>query len=160
MEKGTIRAATEQDLPIILELWKEMMDFHAQLDPIFICAEDGPAKFYDFLITILQDENAFLFVAEDKVGIRPVGYCLGKIDPYPPVFAHKQHGSIYDLMVSDQHRRKHIGAQLFFATKEWFRDKGISRIELQVAVKNTISPIFWAKMGFEDHMKKLAFTLN
>ena len=160
MEEIVIRFATEKDLDGILELWEGMMDFHAQLDPIFTCAEDGAEKFRDFLHhTILPDENAFLYVAEHVVDHQLVGYCMGKIDIYPPVFACQQHGSIYDMMVSDQHRRKHIGAQLFAAAKDWFHKKEISRIELQVAVKNNISPKFWAKMGFEDHMTKLALNI-
>ena len=160
MEKITIRFATEQDLDRILELWKEMMDFHARLDPIFTCAEDGAEKFRDYLHhTILQDEEAFLYVAEQMLDHQLVGYCLGKIDLYPPVFASKKHGSIHDMMVSNQYRRKHIGTQLFATAKDWFHGKGITRIELQVAIKNSISPKFWAKMGFEDHMVKLALNI-
>jgi GNAT superfamily N-acetyltransferase len=160
IEKIIIRFATEQDLDGILELWEGMMDFHAQLDPIFVCAEDGAEKFRDYLHhTILQDEEAFLYVAEHVLDHQLIGYCLGKIDLYPPVFACKQHGSIYDTMVSDKHRRKHIGTQLFANAKDWFYEKGITRIELQVAIKNNISPNFWAKMGFKGHMMKLALNL-
>ena len=159
MDNVIIREASTQDLPRILELWQGMMDYHADLDPIFTCAVDGAEKFQQFLQTILHDEEAFLLVADLEPNHTPVGYCLGKIDPYPPVFAHKFHGSIYDMMVATQHRRKHIGAELFIAAKNWFHQKGISRIELSVATKNEISPLFWEKMGFEDHMKKLAFTL-
>ena len=160
MEKLTIRLATEQDLDGILALWQGMMDFHARLDPIFTCAEDGAEKFRDYLHhTILQDEEAFLFVAELGSVHQAVGYCLGKIDLYPPVFARKKHGSIHDMMVSDQYRREHVGSQLFATAKDWFYKKGITRIELQVAIKNSISPKFWAKMGFEDHMSKLALNL-
>jgi len=160
IEKITIRGATELDLDGILALWQGMMDFHAQLDPIFTCAEDGAEKFRDFIHnTILQDENAFLFVAEHGLDHQLMGYCLGKIDLYPPVFACKQHGSIYDMMVSDQYRREHIGTQLFATAKDWFNRKGITRIELQVAIKNNISPKFWTKMGFEGYMSKLALNL-
>ncbi|MBN1976699.1 MAG: hypothetical protein JW918_04785 [Anaerolineae bacterium] len=31
----TVRPATEEDFPAMIRLWREMMDFHAQVEPRF-----------------------------------------------------------------------------------------------------------------------------
>ncbi|MCA9437597.1 MAG: GNAT family N-acetyltransferase, partial [Candidatus Omnitrophica bacterium] len=52
-------------------------------------------------------------------------------------------------------RRKGIGERLFRETVEWFRAKGVDRIELRVVVANEVSTAFWRKMGFAAYMEIL-----
>ena len=159
-EKIIIRNANKEDFPAIVELWKEMMDFHAQRDSFFTRASDGDKKFKEFLHTILQEKDtSLLLVAEISESNQIVGYTLGKLDNYPPVFQIKQYGSIYDMAVSSSFRRKRIGEKLFTKALEWFKIKGIKRLELRVATSNEISPLFWEQMGFIGYMMSMYFTL-
>jgi GNAT superfamily N-acetyltransferase len=50
-------------------------------------------------------------------------------------------------------RRQGVGGQLIAAAEDWFRLRGLRRIEVRVAVCNEVSKPFWRKMGFEPFVE-------
>ena len=148
--KLTIRKAKPSDLFYVVELWKELMDFHRNLDPFFIRSKDGSDNFLKWVEKQMEIEDAELFVAD--VSGKIIGYSKIQISEYPPVFEKKQYGMISDVVVAKKYRRQGIGKALFDESKKWFTGKGISRIELRVANVNPVAQGFWEKMGFKSYM--------
>jgi len=146
----TIRIAKPSDLAEVVELWKELMDFHSDLDPFFTQSKDGPNNFLKWVEKQMELEDAELIIAD--VSGKIVGYAKIEISKYPPVFEKKQYGMISDVSVAEEYRRQGIGEALFDKSEEWFEGKGISRIELRVANVNPVARGFWERMGFKPYM--------
>ncbi len=137
-------------MPAIIELWKELMDFHSNLDPFYSRSQDGPEKFLNWIEKEMDNNNGELFVADSSGKI--LGYIKIGVSNYPPVFELKKYGMISDTTVATEHRRKGIGEALYRHAMEWFDTKGIGRVELRVANVNPVSQGFWSKMGFIPYM--------
>lgn len=153
MIETVVRMASEDDLPGIVELWKEMIDFHGRLDPLFTRSQGGAGSFESFLRENMVKEGTALFVAE--VEGRAVGYLLANECSYPPVFTRERYGMISDAAVTASCRRQGTGEALVNAAARWFRERGLSRMEMRLLNANPISTAFWRKMGFIPYMTTL-----
>ena len=139
----------EKDIPKVVELWKEFIDFHKIRDSFFSRSKEGPENFGKFIAANLRKDNAIMYVAEknDKV----IGHILATIQNYPPAFEIKRYGLVNDLAVASAYRRIGIGQHLFDLVKDWFAEKDIRRIEIEVATTNEVSTSFWGKMNFKPY---------
>ncbi len=149
----TIRAATYQDVPAIVALWEELMDFHWAKDPFFERAHNGSNLFARFVEENVRNDAACVLVAviEEKI----VGYCQGFLDRHPPVIAEPEYGQVLDFAVTALHQGTGIGTQMFETLREWFRKEGVHRIEVRHSSSNEIAARFWAQMGFKPYLQTL-----
>jgi len=152
-----ISQANESHVPQIVELWKELMDFHAERDPQFAPAEDGAVHFEKYLRDLLAKAEWRVFVALD--GERVVGYLMAQVAKRPPVIKHRDFGFISDLAVAASHRRRAIGQKLLRAAIAWFSERGLRRVEAHVAARNEVARGFWAAQGFEDCLHTMRLRL-
>ena len=157
MSTLTIRSATKDDLPAIKALWKEFMDFHKERDPFFSRVDDAHEDFGLFMKDNINKDDWLVLVAaaDDQM----IAYGSATIMSYPPIYQDPRYGYIQDVAVTEAYRGQGVGRQLFERMAEWFREKNVSRLELEVAVTNEVSQAFWKKIGFRDFTKKLAMNL-
>lgn len=152
----TVRPATEADVPAIVDLWWEMMDFHARVEPRFIPLPQSEAKEVwekHLCADILEKEDWRVLVAEADGQV--AGMMIGSVrDPYP-VYKPERHGFVANASVAPGARRNGVGRALFEALKTWFREKGVSYIQLEVGHNNPISQSFWRAMGCTDYMDQM-----
>ena len=146
-----IRKAAAEDVSSIVELWKELMDFHKERDRIFSRSTTGHEGFADYITGHVSSETSCLFVAEAGKDI--VGYCLAFIEKYPPVLEMTEYGLVQDLGVTKKYQRRAIGQRLLKEAQNWFSEKGVHRIEARVAKSNKLSMEFWTKMGFTPYLE-------
>jgi ribosomal protein S18 acetylase RimI-like enzyme len=150
-----IREATKEDVPRILPVWRELMEFHTRLDSYWTLCEGAEEQFLKHLSEGLEKEDAVIFVAHDKDRI--IAYCRCSIKQRPPVFeTQRQYGAFAELAVLPMYRRNGIGKRMVEHAVEWFRDQGLSRMEVQVSVSNEISTHFWQKMGFMTYLETMS----
>jgi ribosomal protein S18 acetylase RimI-like enzyme len=147
----TIRKATLKDVPSIVELWKELMDFHKERDKLFSRCATGDKTFADFVTGHISSAASRVFVA--KAGSDIVGYCLAIVAKSPPVLKTKKYGLIQDIAVTGAYRRRGIGERLLKEALNFFKEKGLHRIEARFATNNKLSTGFWAKMEFKPYLK-------
>ena len=145
------RKATEQDIPGIVELWEAFIDFHKARDPFFSRSRQGSGNFGKFILENINKDDAVVYVAEANGAV--VAHILASIQNYPPVFEIRKYGLINDLAVTSDYRRKGIGEHLFGLAREWFAEKGMQRIEIEVATSNEVSTSFWEKMAFKPYIE-------
>lgn len=155
--KVVIRRATRRDVPAIVRLWEELMDFHCMKDPFFTRARNGSDLFRRFVEDNIRSDAACVLVATVEDGV--VGYCQGMLERHPPAIAKPEYGQILDFMVTAQHRRSGIGGRMFEALREWFRSQGIHRIEVRHSTFNELAARFWPRMGFQPYLQTLFIEL-
>ena len=148
-----ITEATDNHIPEILEIWKELMDFHKDIDPRFARSENGHLSFDKHLRDVIGSEDTQVLVALDKSHV--VGYSIAEMGKYPPVFERQTYGLISDMAVKSNYRRQGIGEQMLAKIYKWFESRNIDRIELSVAARNQVGYSFWKKHGFQDYMHRL-----
>jgi len=150
-EQVKIREAVMEDVPAIVEIWKELMDFHKRLDAIFSRSATGHEGFAEFLTSNMENEDSCVLVAAD--GEHIVGYCQACISKYPPVLVREKYVEIFDMAVTKKYQRQGIGRMIIDALRRWYADKDVDRIELKYLTANKSAEEFWTKMGFKPYLK-------
>lgn len=145
-----VTEAAESHVPEIVEMWKDFMDFHRDLDPFFTRNRDAHKNFEAYVRELIHSEDAQVLVAVDNGHVR--AYSISQIQTYPPIYLDEKYGFISDLAVRPAYRRRGIGVTMLHKMFEWFTSHGIHRIELHVAAKNRIGYSFWEKHGFRDYV--------
>jgi len=154
MEKDfQIRRAHQGDIKDIGRLWVELADVHAKLDPLFKRSAKGRESFENFVLSKMRGADHLVLIAFSNNG-EAIGFCQAGVSEYADVFEQRSCGFIFDMYVSTECRRKGVGAALFLTTKEWFDEKNITRIELNLFSHNTASSAFWESLGFRTFMER------
>jgi GNAT superfamily N-acetyltransferase len=141
--------ADESHIPQVTEIWKELVDLHADIFPFYTRSEEGPANFERYARLSIQSDNSLMLVALE--GDRVVAYSVSNVAKHPPVYLTETYGLISDMAVKSGHRRKGIGGEMLAEIKKWFASLGIDRIELHATPGNTSGYSFWKKNGFVDY---------
>ncbi|MGD8966743.1 MAG: GNAT family N-acetyltransferase [Anaerolineae bacterium] len=156
-----IRPATEDDLPEMLRLWREMMDFHAHWDARFQPKPSPEAEraWTKFLREDIwgSDKWCVLLAEQDN---ELIGQIMGELRETAPVFEHQTYGYVTDIVVAPDARRRGIGKALFNALETWFREQDAAHLQLQVLENNPASQAFWRAMGCSDYSDILWYDLE
>lgn len=156
-----VRRATEDDLPEVVRLWREMMDLHAHCDNRFRPRPSPEAEqaWANYLREdIWSSDEWCLFVAEGGDGL--VGQVAGELREPAPVFEFHAYGYVTDVVVDSDARRQGIGKALFNTLEEWFRNKGATHLKLQVLASNPASQEFWRATGCSDYSDIMWYDLE
>jgi ribosomal protein S18 acetylase RimI-like enzyme len=156
-----IRPGRESDKPEMLRLWREMMDYHARLEPRFRPSPppQGEQAWEKFMnADVWGNEDCCIFVAEADGQL--VGQIIGTLREQYPVFQPERYGYVSDIVVDPSQRRSGIGRALFEALKNWFRKREADHLELSVAHNNPASQAFWRSVGCSDYRDTLWYDLE
>ncbi|MBN1572378.1 MAG: GNAT family N-acetyltransferase [Deltaproteobacteria bacterium] len=140
--------AADSHIPEVVEIWKEFMDFHSDIDPFLERRDDGHEHFENYLRERIDSDDAAVLVALDED--RVIGYSIVFISNHPPVLKTERYGFIDSLAVRSTYRRRGVGTAILKKMHEWFDSRGIDRIQLNVLPGNEIGNSFWRKSGFRD----------
>ena len=145
-----IRNAKKEDITAIVELWFQMSRLHDSLDHSFILKPEAKDIFKQYAEKIIEDNEKLTIVyCADNIE----GYLFAEIINQPPVYIDEEIGIINEISVSEKNRRKGIGEILLKYSEDWFKERGIKRIDCQVATKNIISTSFWKKNNYIEYSK-------
>ncbi|MEZ4219082.1 MAG: GNAT family N-acetyltransferase [Myxococcota bacterium] len=174
-----MRDARANELDRVAALWTAITEHHAALDPFFTQRRDARAEreLRALLAALHRDPDARILVyeraaiaggaaaARDAVGgdappaagraIDLPGLCIVRVDRAPPILQETERGEITDVGVREDARRQGIARALVDAALDWLRERGVARVEIQVAVGNREGQAFWRAMGFGDLMDVL-----
>jgi len=157
----TMRHGNENDTPGMLRLWREMMDFHAQVEPRFrpLPSPVGEQAWEKHLReNVWGNDDWCVFVAEADGEL--IGQIMGVVRDPVPVFERKRYGYVTDIFVAPAARRSGVGQALFKELKAWFCERAVSHLQLQVAHNNSVSQTFWRAMGCTDYMDVFWYDLE
>jgi ribosomal protein S18 acetylase RimI-like enzyme len=128
-------------------LWLQLRQHHAQVSPhwseqllkvTFNQRRDG-------LIAKASSDMLVLLAVEDD---QDIGYCISTI-------AAQGYGEIDSLFVSPNYRKMGIGHALMTQSLDWFREKNVTTITLDVMVGNEAAWPFYARYGFHPRTVEL-----
>lgn len=144
-----------QEMDRVAALWALITEHHASLDPLFRMRRSPAAEgeLRELLGELFRDPDADVLVFD--VSETPVGLCVVRIDRAPPILEETERAEITDLGVRPALRRRGVATRLVEEAQVWVRDRGVSRIEVQVAHGNVEGQAFWRARGFEDLMDVL-----
>jgi ribosomal protein S18 acetylase RimI-like enzyme len=137
----------------VLDLWEEMMAFHARLDGRFRPTPNGRQHFRDTLQDWMTDASHCVLVAETQGQV--VGYTIGHLAENPPVLEPRLYGHVSDICVAPARRRTGIARRLFTALRRWLERQGATTVQLHVAADNPAAQAFWREMGFSPFMTRM-----
>ncbi len=145
----SIRVATKNDIPKIVELWKGLMKHHENCVPEYIIAKDAEEKWRAHLNSFFDSDKKVVFVSTRSNEI--VGYIFAMIRQKPPVFAEDRVGEIGDTFVIEDARRNGIGRSFVEVASNWLKEKGMKSIELNMYIDNPVANAFWGSMNFRPY---------
>ena len=152
-----ITPARAQDIDAILDLWGELAQLHASLDPAFTPAAGWRPSYAGYLATLLDRPDARVLVARE--GERSVGYGVARITILPPFFADRRRGFIQDVFTRQGYRRRGIARRLVSELLDWLRGEAVAMVELTVATNNAEAIRLWESLGFRPYMQHFKRTL-
>lgn len=129
-----------------------MWEFHLPLDPRFGISPAANFVMSKWIEDSLGSDRSALFVAEEAPGAVE-GYCHAMIQEYPPIVPRTVYGYVSEIAA--RRRRRGVGTGLLDAAHAWFREKGITYVEVNVSVKNAAAGSFWRKHGYSEFIERL-----
>lgn len=159
-----VRPARLQEIDRVAALWTLITEHHAALDPFFRMRTGGVAEgeLRELLRAMQRSPDAALFVcdapqseAAAEAPGSPVGLCIVRVDYAPAILEETERAEITDIGVRPAYRRRGVATALLDTALEWVRDRGVSRVEIQVAHGNAEGQAFWRARGFADFMDVL-----
>jgi GNAT superfamily N-acetyltransferase len=146
METITLRPATMQDLPILLEFEQGLISDERPFDTTH---KDEEIHYYD-LPAMVESPLVELVVAEIDAQIVGCGYArFEKAKPYKKFEQYSYLGFMY---VKPEHRGKGINAQVMEYLREWSKKQGLTELRLEVYCDNEKAVRAYEKAGFTRYM--------
>lgn len=152
----TIRKATLEDIPQIVQLWTNFMENHDEivlkrnkrLESYVIRKKTAPNNYGSFLREQLQSTGT-AFIAE--VDGAAVGFTLLVVKDEIPIYKIEKIGCISDLFVKEEFRGKGISSKIRDEALKWFKMQGISNISVLLYSDNPFVHSVYKKWGFFDY---------
>jgi ribosomal protein S18 acetylase RimI-like enzyme len=156
MLQPLVRPARLDDVPAIEPLWYTLYK-HQRENGMFL--EVSPNSFKEWAASMNAALGRFtcLFV----VDLRPqiLGFLAGRIGTLPPHFGGFPFGFISEVFVSEEYRGRNIGRALMAQAVEWFSERGVNRVELQVLLNNAGARRFYNGLGWKEKLIQMVWNM-
>lgn len=138
--------ARKEHVKQIEAVWKEYLRVNSDAEPLWNPGQNAATDFMNELKKHLGSNDALVLVAVEQEQV--VGFSIAEIDSEPPVFKLEKWGTITDIGIKKEYRRGSIGKKLVDETMKWFREKGITLVQIYALTNNSLAMSFWPKQGF------------
>lgn len=157
-ERLRVRSAAQADIPVLSEIWMELMDLHEASDARFALAPDAEERWRALAEDMLGREDGFLLAAYR--GDQPLGFCLGWIARNPPIYRVPEIGFVSEIAVARTAQRQGVGRALVEEAIRFFEDRGVSEFQLSTAAWNEDAKAFWRALGGQILLHRYQFLLK
>lgn len=141
-----IRNATRDDMEVLLDFEKEIIEAERPLDPTI---RDGKIHYYD-LGKLIQSDDAAVVVAEHNGNTIASGFAL--IKEARPYLDHTQYAYLGFMYTKPDFRGRGINKKIVTNLFDWARSKGLSEVRLTVYDDNLGAIKAYEKAGFKKHL--------
>jgi len=136
-------------------LFDEVDALHREALPQVFRDPGGVARSRAYLASILEDENACLWVAEQRREIVGLLHISIRETRDIPILVPRRYAIVENLAVSQAYRRRGIGNALLRAAERWALDKKAAQVELHVWEFNEGARAFYEMMGYGTASRRL-----
>ncbi len=150
--KMNIRLAREDELDRINELRKQVNDLHVEGKPdVFKPGFCDELK--DFIHVIWNDPGQDLIVCEQDGEIAGFAVVHHIVKPENPFMKERNFLDIDEFCVDEKWRRKGVATEMIGYIKDYAKEKGLHRIELNMWEFNEPALAFYEAAGFETYRR-------
>lgn len=149
-----VRKATQDDLPILMDFMKGLVNAERPMDPTI---KDGEVIYYD-LNEIMTNEESELYVVELNNELVASGYA--KIKDNKQYLKHDKHGYLGFMFVPEKHRGNGYNKLIMDTLLKWCKDKNIFEIRLDVYEDNPPAIRAYEKIGMKKHLITMRMNLS
>lgn len=114
-------------------------------------AEDGEER---WMAATLQSVNRMSVLPLALAGGQIVGFAQGALKLLPDYLGAHKAGVVQHVYVQEEYQRKGVAKALVSALEQWFSEKQVQSVELQVIAHNDKALQFWQKMGYEPELQQ------
>ncbi|MBI6549720.1 GNAT family N-acetyltransferase [Xenorhabdus lircayensis] len=152
-----IRAATMQDVEVILSLYYVLFCEMAVLQPDRLKATEQDRN---FIVANVNNDKFHLIVAEDENGdIKGFAIAQEQKTPSFNCLIPRTYGYVFDLIVSQDARNLGIGQKLLAGMKKWAQENHYSHLELTVLSQNIDAIRFYERGEYQEVNRTMAIAL-
>ncbi len=145
MEKEVeLQPVRREDRAVFLEM---ACRYFGELNPDFVPQDDWKAHYFD---SIQSNEN--VFPCWIMVGRECCGFII--FGTQKQHFLPRSNGTVYELYVLPEHRRKGIGKACAIEALAELSAQGVSRIQLEVMEGNQKAAALWEQLGFRKFSER------
>jgi ribosomal protein S18 acetylase RimI-like enzyme len=155
-----IREAVAADYADICEILDEADALHREHLPHIFQKPSGPVRDQEYILGLIADENAGLFLAQAGNQVVGLVCVLAREAPAVPTFVPRRYATVDSLVVKRNFRRLGIGRALMERAHAWAQAKGLDRIELHVWEFNQAATAFYDKLGYENLSRRMGKRLD
>lgn len=145
-----IEKAQEKDCEKLVELEKEYVKLHKELDSAFEFKKTISKIWLPYLKKCLKDKNFRVLIAKDKEDV--VGYAMAKITELSPIYKTEKAVSVLDLYMGKKYDRKTVSKAFIQEIINWAKKNKVKRIQHSVSAKDRVREELSKEMGFEDYI--------
>ena len=142
----TIRRASQNDIPALSELLRQVCNVHHQGRPDLFKPE-GTKYTPEQLAELIRDDSRPIFVAVAEEGVKGYAFCVFKQHLHDTCVTDIKTLYIDDLCVDELCRGQHIGRQLYEYVLQFARESGCYNVTLNVWSCNPSSIQFYESCG-------------
>ena len=147
------RPARAGDLPVLVDLWDELIRHHAPLDSHYAVGPVAGSAWRRRAAKLVEGIGGAVFVC-GTAGVLQ-GFCSVELRGGSPLVDRAASAEITDLFVVAERRRSGCGRALVAAALEWLRSREIVRVEVRVLDANREGQAFWRALGWGDFVDVL-----
>jgi GNAT superfamily N-acetyltransferase len=147
----TIRAATHQDLPQLMPLWRELEQAQGSYR-LYPPVAEAEARITAAFEAGIDSEDADVLMAFEEA--EPVGMVLVHLER-PSRMSDERAAELSRVVVRADRRGSGAGKALVDAAETWARDRGIRSLVAAIFVQNEPSRGFWRSVGFEPWVERM-----
>ena len=156
----TVRPATREDYRGICDIFSELDSVHHELLPEVYCESSGPARSEEYIFSIIDNEEAAIFVAENNGQIIGLVHIYIQETPPIPIVVPQKYSMIDNLVVKREFRHSDAGRILIEKAHEWSLSKGVKQIALVIWEFNRGAIEFYEKLGYRTINRRMAISFK
>lgn len=150
MSEVTYRIVTEDDFPVLIDMYAELNDYFYSVGYRLPHPEDiGQVWLNSFKRTLGRFSNVFIVEVDGVVA----GFMLCRLKRVPAYMGGVVVGELSDMWIVASARRMGIGDKLSRLAIDWLRQQGAHSVEIQILKDNDASLKLYDRMGFKTEFQ-------
>ena len=152
--------ATVNDYKAVLPLFQGLDDLHTNLESERFKPYSGPARTknaYDFYI--LGEDRALFLALIDGEAIGFINLWIVNIEE-KRIHIGRSYAHMDNIYVTPNYRRKGVAEKLLAQAKDWCKEVGVDKIELQVYAVNADAIAWYDAHGFDVFLKRFQLDIE
>jgi len=137
----------------VSELFYDMYEFMSKKGLNLKLSENGKYLWIKSIRGLLGKLNmVYMAIINDEI----IGFCAGNIRLSPAFLGNKKIGYISHVYVKQKYRKNKVGVILVNHIEQWFKEKKVDFIELEVLNQNASAIKFWSSLNYSiDYIKMI-----